>query len=135
MEEEEKTSKSVQYVCTIEDIEYTVKALITSLPEEIEITNVEREENTDFVFSVNVITEPKLPREIFDDSKSLIYSIGYGSDNLLGYLVNGELIASDENLFSTTLEATVLEVLLIARNSGNFIAINNHGTGKNNSAV
>lgn len=118
---EEKTNKSLQYDCNIDGVDYTVKALITSLPEEVEITNIEREENTDFVFSVNVITEPKFPEEVFDDSRTIVYSIGEGGKNTFGYIVNKELVGMEENKFTTILEASVLEVLLLAGDTGRFI--------------
>ncbi len=114
------TIKSLEYEDLIQDQEYKVKAFISSAPEELELTNIDIKENKGFIFKISVSTEPKLPVHVEDIDRDLIYIIGNGGDNRLGYLNNDTFVELEENRFLQGLEANVLSILLIAGDTGNF---------------
>ena len=113
-------SKSVEYIYSAQNKEYTVKALIVSAPEELEINNVDKEDNEGFIFTIFASTQPELPIDIFDAAKNLIFIIGNGGDNRIGILEDNTFVEIKENAFIRVLKVNVLEVLLIEGNSGHF---------------
>jgi len=115
-------TKSVEYPYSIQATNYLVKVLIVSAPDDLEITNIDKEENEGFIYTLSVLTEPRISTEIFDIPKDLIFIIGDGGTNRLGYLQNGIFVDSEENSFIQVLEVNVLDVLMIEGDSGHFTA-------------
>jgi hypothetical protein len=114
------TSKSVEYSDSIQDMEYLVKALIVSAPEELEIKNMDEEENKGFIFTISILIEPDLPQEFLLPAKNLIFIIGKDGLSRLVYIANGNFMDIAENTFNRRLKVNILEVLLIEGNSGHF---------------
>jgi hypothetical protein len=115
-------NKSVEYPYSIQDTTYLVKVLIISASDDLEITNIDREENEGFIYTISVLAEPNVPANIFDISKDLIFIIGNGGINRLGYLKGNVLTDVEENSFIQVLEVHILEVLMIEGDSGHFTA-------------
>lgn len=115
-------TKSVEYPYSIQATNYLVKVLIVSAPDDLEITNIDKEENEGFIYTLSVLTEPRISTKILDIPKDLIFIIGDGRTNRLGYLQNGIFVDSEGNSFIQGLEVNVLEVLMIEGDSGHFTA-------------
>lgn len=115
-------TKSVEYPYSIQDTTYLVKVLIVLASDDLQITNIDREEYEGFIYTISVLAEPNVPANIFDMSKDLIFIIGKGGINHLGYLTEGIFIDVEENSFVQVLEVHILEVLIIEGDSGHFTA-------------
>lgn len=112
--------KSLEYEEFFEDRIYMIRALIVSAPEELEISNVDKEEHNDFLFKISVCTEPKLNTNIADINSDLIYLIGKNGDNRLGHIIDNAFAELEETRFLQRLESNVLSVLMFAGDTGHF---------------
>lgn len=113
-------TKSLEYPYSIKDTNYLVKILIVSASDDLEIINIDKKENEGFIYTLSVLTEPRIPTEIIDVSIDLFFIIDHGGINRIGHLENGVFIDSEENPFIQILAVNVLEVLMIEGDSGHF---------------
>lgn len=116
----ETTIKSLEYEDFIEDKIYKIKALVISAPEELEISNIDKEEQNGFLFKVSVSTEPEVDGSVPYINNDLIYLIGDSGDNRLGHMINKAFVELEESRFLQRLEANVLSVLMLAGDTGHF---------------
>ncbi|WP_428327882.1 hypothetical protein [Mucilaginibacter sp.] len=86
----------------------------------MKIKNIDTDENKGYIFQISVLTQPALPKDYFDPSKNLIFIIGNGGGNQIGYLEEEVFIEIVNSEFISGLEVNVLEVLTIAGDSGHF---------------
>ena len=114
------TAKSFEEKIVFEEKEYLVKVSILSVSEDAEFENIDKEENEGFIYYINISSEPALPIELIDTSNRLIFVLLNGGECRLGYLQNSTLIDLEESLFVTGLQASIIEVLAIVGDTGNF---------------
>ncbi|WP_454059458.1 hypothetical protein [Elizabethkingia ursingii] len=115
------TNKIIEYNYVEDDRNFSVKAFVVSIPEDLKIENIDHEENEDYIFHVRVLIEPELPIEIFDVSKEMIFIVVNGGDHQFGYIDNDQFVKFQENFFIKLLSAKVLQVLMMAGDSGHYI--------------
>jgi hypothetical protein len=116
----DQISKSVEFNTIVKEVEYNVKALIISAPEDIEIKNIDMDANEGYVFIVPLSIHPLISKEIIDTSNQLIFIIGENEADKLGYLINCNFHEIKEVSFVRQLKVNLLEVLMIAGNEGHF---------------
>jgi len=115
-------NKSFEYIDVVGDKEYKIKVLIVSVPEDIEISNVDIKEAKGFVFNIVVNTEPQISAECFETAKQYVYVFGREGKHQFGSLENGSLVESIKNRFIQLLQVHIQEILMIAGNQGHFFA-------------
>lgn len=116
----EFTNKSFEYTDIVEGIEYKIKVLIVSAPDDIQISNVDTQEAKGFIFNIAVSTEPRISNDYFDTAKQYVYVFGQEGEHKFGYLENGNLVETAENRFIQLLTVHTQEILMIAGNEGHF---------------
>jgi|GEM_PF-888175 len=111
---------SLEFKEVIQDMEYLIKVLITSAPEDLEIINIDHEANKGFVYQIVVQTEPQLSDTILKISENLIFVIGSDGLTRIGHLQNGQFIEIEDNEFADHLQVNILEVLMLVGDTGHF---------------
>jgi hypothetical protein len=119
---ENLTIKSIAYHDLIQEIEYLVEVFIMSAPDDLAITNIDQEANKGFIYQVTARTTPDLPVSILDIVSGFIFIIGTDGFTQIGHLQDNEFIEIEENEFAAGLQANVLEVLLLAGDTGDYTA-------------
>lgn len=117
---ENLTIKSVAYHDLIREIEYMVEVFVMSAPDDLVITNIDQEVNKGFIYKVTTRTTPDLPAGILDIAPGFIFIIGTNGFTQIGQLQDDTFIEIEENEFVAGLQANVLEVLLLAGDTGDY---------------
>lgn len=112
--------KSLEFKELVQDIEYLIKVFIISAPEDLKIINIDHESNKGFIYQISLQTEPQLPDTILKISENLIFVIGRDGLTKIGHLQNGQFIEIDDNEFADHLQVNILEVLMLAGDTGHF---------------
>lgn len=112
--------KSLEFKDVVQDIEYLIKVFIISAPEDLEITNIDHEANKGFIYQISIQTEPQLPDTILKISENLIFVISGEGLTKMGHLENGQFIEIEDNEFADHLQVNILEVLMLAGDTGHF---------------
>lgn len=112
--------KSITYHDLIEEIEYQVEVFIMTAPDDLVITNIDQEANKGFIYQVNAKVTPDLPIDILNTAPGFIFIIGTDGFTRIGYLRDREFSEIEENRFAQGLQTNVLEVLLLAGDTGSF---------------
>ncbi len=117
-------SKSVDYFDVIDGKEQLIKAAVMTAPRELEISNLRSDDNHDFIFLASVNTEIPLPPSIIDNSRTIIFYIGKGEENSIGYLENNLFREIPESRFIQKLMVNLFEILVLSGDSGHFTSRN-----------
>lgn len=117
---EDIISKTVQYTYNVEDASYLINVAILSVDEETQIEGIDNERDKGFIYEVSIASEPALPAAIFEMKNNLIFILGISGAHQFGFVQGGKFTALDGSRFIQTVEARLLEVLMIAGNTGNF---------------
>ncbi len=116
----DQINKSLEFKIEVKEVEYNVKALLISAPKDLEIKNIEMEENEGYIFNILLSIEPFSLRDIVDTSNELIFIVGENEMNRFGYLIDSFFQEIEDNSFIRLLKLNILEVLLIAGNTGHY---------------
>lgn len=112
-------NKTAEYKEIIENKEVLVKLAILSIPEDMEIDNLDMEEYREFVFLISVSVEPDLIK-VIAMPRSLVYVLENGGEHRIGSIVNNKFIPIEKTNFLQGLMVRVFEVLAINSNTGNY---------------
>ncbi|ALM50146.1 hypothetical protein AMR72_15335 [Flavobacterium psychrophilum] len=111
--------KTVEYTDKVGAEEIRVKLSVRSIPEDLEIANLDMDEYREFTFLIRVTTDPLLD-EAKELPEQLVYIIENGGEHRMGTLVNDNFEEIEETRFLQGISVHALQVLLLAGDAGHF---------------
>lgn len=117
---ESQINKSLEFKFVNQEMEYLTKVYIVSADEDLEINNLEKEIYEGFAFFLSISSHPKIPKDMLEKSENLVYILENGGQSRIGFLEENDFVQFDETIFTKTIKAYVLELLLLSGNEGQF---------------
>lgn len=88
----EAIMKSIEYTDQIQEANYLINAFIVSAPEGTELTNIDMEEYSGYIFKISLQTEPRLPINIMNNQEGVLLLLGSNENIQIGYIIDNAFV-------------------------------------------